>query len=93
MKILIDKCVPAGLAEVLRERGCQCDTLRQAGYSSKKNGELMSLAEVHWGALLTIDRNIKYQQNVSSRRMPSARGDSVVGQFENYGRQSGNYRL
>jgi hypothetical protein len=43
MKILIDECVPAGLAPVLRERGYECDTVRQAGYGSKKNGELLRL--------------------------------------------------
>jgi predicted nuclease of predicted toxin-antitoxin system len=66
MKILIDECVPAGLAPVLRERGYECDTVRQAGYGSKKNGELLRLAEGHWDVFLTIDRNIKFQQNVSS---------------------------
>ncbi len=69
MKILIDECVPAGLAEVLRERGYQCDTVREARYGSKKNGELLRLAEGHWDVFLTIDRNIKYQQNVSGRKI------------------------
>jgi predicted nuclease of predicted toxin-antitoxin system len=69
MKILIDECVPAGLGAVLRERGYQCDTVREAGYGSKKNRELLRLAEGHWDVFLTIDRNIKHQQNVSGRKI------------------------
>jgi hypothetical protein len=38
-----------------------------AGYGSKKNGELLALAEGRWEVLLTSDRNIKYQQNMTGR--------------------------
>ncbi len=69
MKILIDECVPVGLAEALRERGYECDTVREAGYGSKKNGELLGLAEGNWDVFLTVDKNIKYQQNVSGRKI------------------------
>jgi len=69
MKILIDECVPAGLSPVLRECGYECDTVRDAGYGSKKNGELLRLAEGHWDVFLTIDKNIKHQQNVSGRKI------------------------
>jgi predicted nuclease of predicted toxin-antitoxin system len=48
MKILIDECVPAGLSPVLRERGYECDTVRDAGHGSKENGELLRLAEGNW---------------------------------------------
>ena len=33
------------------------------GLGSKKNGELLALAEGEWDVLLTNDKNIKYQQN------------------------------
>jgi predicted nuclease of predicted toxin-antitoxin system len=69
MKILIDECVPAGLSPVLREQGYECDTVRDAGYGSKKNGDLLRLAEGNWDVFLTVDRNLKYQQNVSGRRI------------------------
>src|SRR6266851_2455477 len=69
MKILIDECVPIGLSEALRGRGYECDTVRGAGYGSKKNGELLELAEGKWDVLLTIDKNIRHQQNVSGRRI------------------------
>jgi len=71
MKILIDECVPAGLSPILRERGYEWDTVRDAGCGSKKNGELLRLAEGNWDVFLTIDKNIKHQQNVSGRKSES----------------------
>ncbi len=49
--------------------GHECQTVRRAGYGSKKNGELLDLAEGRWDVLLTSDRNIKYQQNMTVRRV------------------------
>ncbi len=67
MKILIDECLPVALKGNLTTLGHECQTVRQAGLGSKKNGELLTLAEGRWDVLLTSDRNIKYQQNVSGR--------------------------
>lgn len=67
MKILIDECLPAALKGNLTALGHECQTVRQAGYGSKKNGELLTLAEGRWNVLLTSDRNIKYQQNITGR--------------------------
>jgi hypothetical protein len=47
----------------------ECETVRRAGYGAKKNGELLSLMEERWDVLLTNDRNIKYQQNMSGRNV------------------------
>ncbi len=49
--------------------GHECETVRRAGYGSKKNGELLLLAEDRWDVLLTSDRNIKYQQNMTGRKV------------------------
>jgi predicted nuclease of predicted toxin-antitoxin system len=67
MKILIDECVPDELKGTLAAMGHECETVRRAGYGSKKNGELLTLAEGRWDVLLTTDRNIKYQQNMTGR--------------------------
>jgi predicted nuclease of predicted toxin-antitoxin system len=69
MKVLIDECLPAGLKESLTAMGHECETVRRAGYGAKKNGELLSLMEGQWDVLLTNDRNIKYQQNMSGRNV------------------------
>src|SRR5712671_5941371 len=67
MKILVDECLPAALKGNLATMGHECQTVRQAGFESKKNGELLTLAEGRWDVLLTSDRNIKYQQNMTGR--------------------------
>jgi predicted nuclease of predicted toxin-antitoxin system len=67
MKILIDECLPDELSESVAAMGHECQTVRRAGYGSKKNGELLALAEGRWDVLLTSDRNIKYQQNMTAR--------------------------
>jgi predicted nuclease of predicted toxin-antitoxin system len=67
MKILIDECLPDELKGTLTGMGHECQTVRTAGYGSKKNGELLTLAEGRWEVLLTSDRNIKYQQNMTGR--------------------------
>ena len=69
MKVLIDECLPAGLKEMLTTMGHACETVRLAGYGSKKNGELLSLAEGRWDVLLTSDRRIKYQQKMTGRKV------------------------
>jgi PIN like domain len=63
MKILIDECLPAALAGHLTTLGHECQTVRQAGFGSKKNGELLVLAEGRWDVMLTSDRHIRHQQN------------------------------
>ena len=69
MKILIDECLPATLRGTLTAMGHECETVRRAGYGSKKNGELLSLAEDVWNVLLTSDRRMKYQQNMTGRKV------------------------
>jgi predicted nuclease of predicted toxin-antitoxin system len=69
MKVLIDECLPAALKKNITALGHDCETVRQAGFGSKKNGELLTLAEREWDVLLTSDRNIKYQQNIIGRRV------------------------
>ena len=69
MRVLIDECLPAGLKESISALGHECETVRLAGYGAKKNGKPLSLMEGRWDVLLTNDRNIKYQQNMSRRRV------------------------
>src|SRR5277367_603109 len=69
MKVLIDECLPAALRGTLAAMGHECQTVWRAGFGSKRNGELLTLAENQWDVLLTSDRNIKYQQNMTGRRV------------------------
>jgi predicted nuclease of predicted toxin-antitoxin system len=55
MKILIDECLPSELKGTLTEMGHECQTVRQAGFGSKKNGELLTIADGRWDVLRTSD--------------------------------------
>ena len=45
MRILLDECVPVALKRNLVSFGHECQTVREAGFAGKKNGELLTLAE------------------------------------------------
>lgn len=62
--------MPSRQAEgTLSALGHDCETVRRAGFGSKKNGELLKIADGKWDVLLTSDRNIKYQQNMTGRNL------------------------
>ena len=67
MKILIDECVPRDLKYHLESQGYECLTVQEMGYSGKKNGELLALAENNFDVFLTLDKNLQYQQNLTNR--------------------------
>lgn len=69
MRILVDECLPAALKATLTALGHECETVRKAGFGAKKNGELLQIAEGRWDLLLTSDRNIRYQQNMTGRNV------------------------
>jgi predicted nuclease of predicted toxin-antitoxin system len=63
MKILLDECVTKHLKPKLAPH--EVVTVREMGWSGIKNGKLMSLcAENNFEILLTIDKNLQYQQNL-----------------------------
>lgn len=41
-------------------------TVPEAGWASKKNGELWRLAEINFDVLLTNDQNVEHQQNLKN---------------------------
>jgi predicted nuclease of predicted toxin-antitoxin system len=69
MKVLIDECAPKALKVALAARGFDCTTVQEAGWSGKENGELLALADASFDVVVTIDRNLRYQQNLSGRRI------------------------
>lgn len=69
MKVLIDECAPRKLKAVLVANGYECTTAQEAGWSGKENGELLAEAEAHFDVLVTVDQNLRYQQNLTGRRI------------------------
>jgi predicted nuclease of predicted toxin-antitoxin system len=64
MKILIDECLPKRLKKALSEH--EAFTVQEMGWSSKKNGELLILMTSEFDVFLTVDQNLKYQQNMQN---------------------------
>ena len=67
MKVLIDENLPRKLASHLK--GHECRTVAECGWAGKKNGELLSLAVPEFDVLLTLDKNIPYQQDLKLGRI------------------------
>jgi len=64
MKVLLDECVTKKAKKFLKEY--EVNTVPEMGFSGLKNGKLLTQAEKSgFDILLTIDKNIDYQQNIS----------------------------
>ncbi len=69
MKVLVDECAPRALKDYLAANGHECLTVQESDWSGKQNGELLALAESKFDALVTLDTNLRYQQNLSGRKI------------------------
>jgi hypothetical protein len=68
MKILFDNGTPWPIARILV--GHEVTYARKIGWHELKNGELIRRAEdAGYDLLLTTDKNIQYQQNLTNRRI------------------------
>jgi len=47
----------------------QCRTVQDMGWSGKKNGVLLELAEMEFDVLVTIDQGSEQEQNLAARRI------------------------
>lgn len=64
MRVLLDECVPRRLGRELV--GHEVRTTSEMGWAGKRNGELLRIAAPEFDALLTVDRNLLHQQNLST---------------------------
>ena len=88
MRILFDQGTPVPLRFLLAEH--DVSTTFELGWSRLGNGELLALAESEFDLLITTDRQLRHQQNLSGRRLAilvlpttswrriEAHGDEVV---------------
>lgn len=63
MNILLDECLPRKLKHEVEADFVQ--TVPEAGWAGKQNGELLTLAESNFDVLLTNDQNMEHQQNLN----------------------------
>ena len=62
MRVLLDECLPRRLKADLPDH--EVRTAQEEGWSGMKNGTLLQAASGRFDVLLTVDRNIPYQQNL-----------------------------
>jgi hypothetical protein len=68
MRVLFDNGTPHPIARSLE--GHEVAFARRIGWHQLKNGELLRKAEeAGYDLLLTTDKNIRYQQNLASRKI------------------------
>ena len=68
MKILFDQGTPVPLRKALRAH--EVKTAFECGWDELANGALLSAAEAEgFQVFLTTDQNLRYQQNLSQRRI------------------------
>ena len=68
MRVLFDQGTPAPLRRILSSHAVE--TAFECGWSTLKNGELLTAAEMAgFEVLVTTDANLRYQQNLSARRI------------------------
>jgi hypothetical protein len=64
VKVLLDECIDRRLAREIE--GHEVVTVPQAGWAGIKNGELLGLAQGQFDVFVTVDRNLSFQQSLSS---------------------------
>jgi predicted nuclease of predicted toxin-antitoxin system len=63
LRILIDECVPRALKRHLQAHDVL--TVAEAGFAGLKNGQLLRRAEGNFDAVITTDKSLQHQQNLS----------------------------
>lgn len=62
MRVLLDECVPRRLKSELPNH--EVRTAQDEGWDGMKNGALLRVAAGRFDVLLTVDRNLTFQQNL-----------------------------
>jgi hypothetical protein len=66
-KVILDENLPVSLRLHLKD--FDVVTVRYQGWSGIQNGELIALVDGQFDVLLTADQNLRYQQNLRSRKI------------------------
>jgi hypothetical protein len=68
VKVLFDQGTPAPLRHALLDH--EVETAFERGWAALANGELLKAAEeAGFAAIITTDKNLRYQQNLAGRRL------------------------
>jgi hypothetical protein len=64
VRLFLDECVPRRLKRDLTTHDVA--TVREMGYAGLKNGALLRLIETLCDVFITVDQNLRYQQNLQT---------------------------
>ncbi len=67
MRILFDQGTPVPLRRALAAH--EVSTAFEMGWANLENGDLLRAAEAQFDLLITTDQNLRYQQNLTGRRL------------------------
>ena len=67
MRVLLDESVPKRLGTLLKPN--EVATVGQCGWGGLSNGDLLSRAAAEFDVLVTADRRMQHQQNLSRYRI------------------------
>jgi hypothetical protein len=67
VRILFDHCTPLPIRRLLP--GHEVESAYRMGWTDLDNGRPLSVAEKTFDLFLTVDTNIRYQQNLQGRRI------------------------
>ena len=81
MRLLFDGGVPWPLRHHLS--GHVCENVHRLGWGTMRNGDLLNAAQGTFDVLVTTDKNLRYQQRVTSRNLaivvpPTTRNTQVL---------------
>ncbi len=68
MRILLDHNVPVRFATLIAE-GHEVRSTHELGWQSLVNGDLLSLADLHFEVLITLDKNMAHQTNLTGMQL------------------------
>ena len=64
MKLLLDECVTSYLKPDLSTH--EVSTIEEAGFKGLTNGKLLKAASNRFDVLVTVDQNLRFQQNMKN---------------------------
>jgi predicted nuclease of predicted toxin-antitoxin system len=76
VKILFDHCVPAPLRRSFPAH--EIRTAAQMGWEKLQNGRLLAAAATEFAVFLTVDKNLKHQQNLGTIQVAVVILDTIM---------------
>ncbi len=80
MRVPLDECVPRRVRSELTEHAVL--TVGDMGWSGVKNGQLLAKAALEFDCLLTVDKNLQFQQSQAGLPMSVLVVHAVNNKFE-----------